>query len=168
MVAECPSFAGQFEELYALHHEAILHYLYRLLHRTDIAGDLAQDVFLQLHHQLQSNVRLRNPRAWLYSVATNLGYNHIRREHRLSKLIRAWLPLLDHRASPEREYAEKERRALARQAVDRLPVRDQILLQLFQDDLSYAEIAAVLNLNPASIGKLLARAIEKCARSVKR
>ena len=54
------------------------------------------------------------------------------------------------------------------QAVSRLPEREQILLQLFQDGLSYAEIAAAANLNPASVGKLLARAIEKLAHSVKR
>jgi RNA polymerase sigma-70 factor (ECF subfamily) len=168
MVAECPSATDQFEELYALYHEAIYRYLYRLVDRTDLAGDLTHDVFIQLHRQLQSNVRLRNPRAWLYSVATNLGYNHLRREQRLVKLIRDWLPLLDRTVSPEQEYVRDEQRALARQAVGRLPVREQILLQLFQDGLSYAEIAVAVNLNPASVGKLLARAIEKCARSVER
>ncbi len=168
MGAECLSAADQFEELYALYHEAIYRYLYRLVDRTDLAGDLTQDVFIQLHRQLQGNVQLLNPRAWLYHVATNLGYNHLRREQRLVRLIQNWLPLLDRFASPEREYARDEQRALARQAISRLPTREQILLQLFQDGLSYAEIATASDLNPASVGKLLARAIEKCARSVKR
>jgi len=168
MVAECPSAADQFEKLYELYHEAIYRYLYRLVNRTDLAGDLTQDVFIQLHRQLQGNIQLGNPRAWLYRVATNLGYNHLQREQRLVRLIRSWLPLLDRTVSPEQEFVRDEQRALARQAVSRLPVREQILLQLFQDGLSYAEIAAASNLNPASVGKLLARAIEKCARSVKR
>jgi len=168
MVAECPSAADQFEELYALYHDAIYRYLCRLVDRTDLADDLTHDVFIQLHRQLQGNVPLRNSRAWLYSVATNSGYNHMRREQRLSKLIRNWLPLLNRTASPEQEYVRDEQRTLARQAIFRLPVREQILLQLFQDGLSYAEIAVAINLNPASVGKLLARAIEKCARSVKR
>jgi RNA polymerase sigma factor (sigma-70 family) len=168
MVAEYPSAADQFEELYSLYREAIYRYLYRLVDRTDLAGDLTHDVFIQLHHQLQNDIQLRNPRAWLYSVATNLGYNHLRREQRLVRLIRDWVPLLIRTVSPEREYARDEQRALARQAIDRLPVREQILLQLFQDGLSYAEIAVACNLNPASVGKLLARAIEKCARSVTR
>ncbi len=168
MGAECPSAAGQFEELYELYHEAIYRYLYRLVDRTDLAGDISHDVFLQLHRHLQGNIRLRNPRAWLYSVATNLGYNHMKRERRLARLIRDWMPLVNRSVSPEREYARDEQRALARQAVRQLPEREQILLHLFQDGLSYAEIAAAVNLNPASVGKLLARAIEKCARSVQR
>jgi RNA polymerase sigma-70 factor (ECF subfamily) len=168
MVAECPSATGQFEELYSLYHEPIYRYLYRLVDRTDLAGDLAHDVFIRLHRQLAGGIQLRNPRAWLYSVATNLGYNHLRREQRLVGLIRDWLPLLDRTVSPEREYVRDEQRALARQVIGRLPAREQILLQLFQDGLSYADIAAASNLNPASVGKLLARAIAKCASSVKR
>jgi RNA polymerase sigma factor (sigma-70 family) len=174
MMAELPmgverlSAADQFEELYALYHEDINRYLYRLVDRADLASDLTQDTFIRLHRQLQGNVRLENSRAWLYRVATNLGYNHLRREQRLVKIIRNWLPLLNQTATPEREYARDEQRALARQAVDRLPVREQIMLQLFQDGLSYAEIAIAVNLNPASVGKLLSRAIEKCAQSVKR
>lgn len=168
MMAECPSATGQFEELYALYHDSIYRYLYRLVDKSDLAGDLAHDVFIQLHRQLAGNLQLRNPRAWLYSVATNLGYNHLRREQRLVRLIRDWLPLLDRTTSPEREYVREEQRKLARQVIGRLPVREQILLQLFQDGLSYADIAVATNLNPSSVGKLLARAIAKCARSVKR
>jgi RNA polymerase sigma-70 factor, ECF subfamily len=168
MRAEFPSITDQFEELYSLYHEDIRRYLYRLVDRADLAADLAQDVFIKLHRQLQANVQLQNPWAWLYSVATNGGYNHIRREQRLLKLIRSRLPLMNRSVSPEREYARDEQRILARKAVARLPVREQILLQLFQDGMSYAEIAVAVNLNPASIGKLLARAIEKCARSIKR
>lgn len=168
MEAECLSAADQFEELYSLYREAIYRYLCRLLGRTDLANDLTHDVFIQLHRQLQGNIQLLNPRAWLYSVATNLGHNHLRREQRFIRLIRDWLPILDRTVSPEQEYVRDEQRMLARKAVRRLPAQEQILLQLFQDGLSYAEIAAASNLNPASVGKLLARAIEKCARSVKR
>ena len=168
MKAECPSAADQFEKLYLLYHEALGRYLYRLVDRTDLADDLTHDVFIRLHRQLQIDVQLQNPRAWLYSVATHAAYNHIRRERRLAVLIRDRMPLMNHTVSPDREYDRDEQRAMARQAVSRLPVREQILLQLFQDGLSYAEIAVAVNLNPVSVGKLLSRAIEKCARSVKR
>jgi RNA polymerase sigma-70 factor, ECF subfamily len=168
MAEEWPSTSVQFEELYVLYHDSIYHYLYRLVARTDPASDLTQDVFVQLHRHLQGGAQLNNPRAWLYAVATNLGYNHLRREQRLMKLILEWPHLLSKTLSPEQKYARDEQHTLARDAVSRLPIREQILLQLFQDDLTYAEIAAALNLNPASVGKLLTRAIEKCARSVKR
>ena len=168
MAEECPSASVQFEELYVHYHDSIYRYLYRLVARTDPASDLTQDVFVQLHRHLQGDVQLKNPRAWLYAVASNLGYNHLRREQRLMKLILKWPPLLSRTLSPEQKYARDEQHTLAWKAVSRLPVREQILLQLFQDGLTYAEIAAALNLNPASVGKLLARAIDKCARSVKR
>ncbi len=168
MADKCPSASVQFEELYVHYHDSIYRYLYRLVARTDPASDLTQDVFVQLHRHLQGDMRLKNPRAWLYAVATNLGYNHLRREQRLMKLILKWPPFLNRTLSPEQKYARDEQYTLALEAVSRLPLREQILLQLFQDGLTFAEIAAALKMNPASVGKLLARAIEKCAHWVRR
>lgn len=105
MAEECPSASVQFEELYVHYHDSIYRYLYRLVARTDPASDLTQDVFVQLHRHLQGDVQLKNPRAWLYAVASNLGYNHLRREQRLMKLILKWPPLLSRTLSPEQKYA---------------------------------------------------------------
>jgi RNA polymerase sigma factor (sigma-70 family) len=61
---------------------------------------------------------------------------------------------------------KEERIARARQALDALPVRDRILLGLYQDGLSYKEIARSAGIRSSSVGTLLARAIKRLAKQV--
>jgi RNA polymerase sigma factor (sigma-70 family) len=54
-----------------------------------------------------------------------------------------------------------------RDALGQLSERDQTLVLLYQDRLSYAEMAEILGIKPTSIGKLLQRAIERLAAQLK-
>ena len=59
---------------------------------------------------------------------------------------------------PQDELARAEDRALVRAAIAKLPERQGQLLPLCYAGLSYSEIAGALDLAPASVGTLLARA----------
>ena len=52
---------------------------YRMLHRRDLAEDLAQDVFLQLYRKLESIESLEHLGFWLRRVAANLAIDWLRR-----------------------------------------------------------------------------------------
>ncbi len=60
--------------------------------------------------------------------------------------------------NPEQVHAGEEARGLVRQTLARLDSRSAELLLLRSHGLSYGEVAAALDLNPASVGTLLARA----------
>jgi DNA-directed RNA polymerase specialized sigma24 family protein len=49
----------------------------------------------------------------------------------------------------------------ARVALLRLPGRDRLLLALRAQGLSYRDIAAAARIRPASVGRLLARAVDR-------
>lgn len=60
--------------------------------------------------------------------------------------------------SPDGEIERQELQARVRRAVDRLPERERQLLLLHVEGFSYRDIAAVVAVNEASVGTLLARA----------
>ena len=45
--------------------------------------------------------------------------------------------------------------------LDKMPEKERQLLYLYHEGLSYNEMAEVLDMNPKSVGKTLARAIHK-------
>jgi RNA polymerase sigma-70 factor (ECF subfamily) len=79
-----------FEELFRDFRGPILNYLYRLIGDASRAEELTQDVFVKAYRALVRLPADANHRAWLYRIATNTAYDHLRRR----KLVQ-WLPLLD-------------------------------------------------------------------------
>jgi RNA polymerase sigma-70 factor (ECF subfamily) len=90
-------------------------------------------------------------------VALNRGYNALRGQRRAQQRI-ARLAEPPAQIDPQAELARAEDRALVRAAIAELPERQGQLLLLRYAGLSYGEIAGALDLAPASVGTLLARA----------
>jgi RNA polymerase sigma-70 factor (ECF subfamily) len=64
----------------------------------------------------------------------------------------------EQQSDPQDEYLRREERERVRAALARLPERAAKLLLLRYAGMSYGEIAGALELAPASVGTLLARA----------
>ena len=65
----------------------------------------------------------------------------------------------DPEPSPDSASTSDELRAAVRTALDRVAERDRRLLLLRAEGYSYRDIAAALELNEASVGTMLARAV---------
>ena len=146
-----------FEELFLCHYARVYQVLYGLVGNRQQAEDLAQETFLALYQQPPVPHADVSVAAWLCRVALNRGYNALRGERRAqTRLERMDLPHME--VDPQAEVVRAEERARVRAAIARLPERQGQLLLLRHAGLSYAEIAAVLDLAPGSIGTLLVRA----------
>lgn len=152
-----PDQRAEFDELFRAHARSVRRHLVFLTGDRALAEDLAQETFGRLYERVQADGdELRDPRAWLLTVASNLAYNHFRAEAR--RLARESSPLLSGREdAPAREDVVEDvldvRRALAR-----LDSRDRVVLMLRHSGFRYAEIAEALDLAPTSVGTILARA----------
>jgi len=133
--------------------------LYRILWDWDDAQDLALEVFYRLHERPP-----RDPeriRSWLYRVASNMGLNALRARQRRRRYEQdAGTYALQH--APTRDPADQAERSEAREHVREVlahmrPRAAQVLV-LRHSGLSYAEIAATMNVAVGSVGTLLARA----------
>jgi len=68
--------------------------------------------------------------------------------------------------STEEEFIKNEKLSLLKRGLENLEIKDRIILGLYRDGLSYADMAHVLKVKKTSVGKTLSRAIEKLARQI--
>ncbi len=160
-----------FESLFAKHWAMVYRILFRLIGSREEAEDLAQEVFVRLYRnppELRDRLDLA---PWLYRVATNLGYNTLRkgiRETKRQQQIQRFSETEEAAGlcgnDPEQASLAQEDRRAVRQALALLPEREQACLVLRHSGLSYAEVAAALGVQANSVGTLLARAEERFRR----
>ncbi len=149
-----------FEELFLAHWSPVYRLLVRLVGDPAEAEDLALETFLKLYQRPPEQVDDRLG-GWLRRVATNLGLHSIRSFKRRERYeITAGKGALDEAAEnrPAEIVAGEEERRLARAALAQMNPRQSQLLVLRYSGMAYKEIAATLNISPASIGPLLMRA----------
>ncbi|MCA9932835.1 MAG: sigma-70 family RNA polymerase sigma factor [Ardenticatenaceae bacterium] len=163
---------ASFDTLFYRHYDRVYGLLFRLAGSRAEAEDLTQEVFLKLHqhaftHKRFSPQREHNLSAWLYRVATNMGYNAIRSRQRRWQRNTMLVP--DPQGSPaaEVEAERRETETAVRQALAQLPKRQVQLLLMRQMGFSYAECAAVCGVAPGSVGTLLARAAKAFRKAYK-
>lgn len=159
--AEDPSRSFEFERLFLEYWAPVYRVLQRLVGDPSEAEDLALETFLRLHQQAGKLTDGLNTGGWLYRVATRLGLRSIRswkrREgYELTAGRYAWEEAEP--PSPAEILAREEERRQVRFVLSRMNERQSQMLILRYSGLSYREIAETLDLAPASIGPLLARA----------
>lgn len=149
-----------FDALFHRHYDRVYGILFRLVGSRDEAEDLLQEVFLKLHDHATSRRGKSddNISAWLYRVATNLGYNAIRDRRRQWTYDTALVP--DGEGSIEGEVARRQEAAAVRKTLARLKPREAQLLILRQMGFSYQECGDICGVAAGSVGTLLARSAE--------
>ena len=152
-----------FEELYNQSYEPIYRFAFRMTGHSAAAEDITQETFLRMYKEMSSENCIKNHRAWLYRVAGNLCKNMLRRRQTLRKIIDSGNGTHERTYQPEENCIKNSDIAIFRKALEKIPLKDRMLLQLYQDGLSYAEIAEAAEINKNSVGKMLSRAIEKAA-----
>ena len=156
---------AQVGELYRGHHSWLRGWLFKRLECHHQSADLAQDTFLRLLGRDTLN-GLREPRAFLATVAKGLVVDHYRR----LSLERAWLDSLA--ALPEPEAPSAEARVLVLETlveIDRMldglkpKVRSAFLLSQL-DGLTYPQIAEQLGISLSSVQQYMTQAFGHCYR----
>lgn len=155
-----------FAPLYESYSPVVFRLAFRWLGNYEEALDLTNGAFLKLHQALARGKPIDNPKTWIYSVAVNLCRDSIRRTIKYRGILREKYQEQTRIETVPSGQNEQEI-ALIRAAMRRLPERDRILLLLYQDGLSYAEMAQAAGMKTASIGKTLSRAIARLTSVLK-
>jgi RNA polymerase sigma-70 factor (ECF subfamily) len=161
-----------FEALVRRYQRRVFGLACRLTSETD-APDVLQETFLQLHRNLQSFRGASRFATWLYRIATNAALMHRRaRARRPTEPLELFLPRFDaqgaHAETPDAlrvaasadEILDRQLLAeRARDALARLPdlYRDAFVLRDLEE-LSTAEVAHVLGVEPATVRQRVHRA----------
>jgi RNA polymerase sigma-70 factor (ECF subfamily) len=153
-----PSQAAQ--ALFQEHGPAIYRFAVVLLHHHQDAEDVVQETFLKLLRHLGAGGNTDNLRGWLFTVAAHASRDRQRRRAR-------WIPWASDRDAPVDPPPlpdEDGRLRVVRAALRQLSDRDRLLLVLRAQDLSYRDIAVAAGIRPSSVGRLLARAVDRWTR----
>ncbi len=152
------------QTLYSDHHGWLLGWLRRRLGCPHSAADLAQDTFLRLLRRPDGLSAVREPRAWLTTIAHGLVIDQVRRQalERACLEAIAALPAARH-PSPETRLLLVETLARIDAMLDGLAPRARAAFLLSRlERLSYPEIAARLQVSLSSVEKYMAAAIRHC------
>lgn len=127
--------------------------------------ELVQETIAQLWRSFPSYDERFRFSTWMYRVALNVAISALRGDVRRR---RHTVPAEEEHLelpAPEPDPAE-ERRALLREALERLDPFDRALLVLYLDGRPYAEIAEVLGITETNVGTRLGRVRQKLRRDL--
>lgn len=152
MASEEDEFALMFHEFYP----SLCRFIACLLGgrgASGIAQEIAQESFLQLHRAGWRSLPEGEARFWLYRVARNFALNELNRHNTHHRLIGRVVDVFRaHVPTPEEDFEMAERKDLVSDMLKTLPEPQRAALLLReQEELSYREIAQVLNVSESKV-----------------
>lgn len=158
----------QYGDLVRRYQEPLIHFLRRILSSEEDVFDCAQDAFLAAYRNLNRYSEKHPFRAWLYAIARNKALDLLRKRRR-EVLLTLNENLVDHQPRPEEVWLAKEEASLLSEALNELPERyAQALYLRFHQELSYEEIALVLQIPMSRVKTYLHRGKEKLRQYLER
>jgi RNA polymerase sigma-70 factor, ECF subfamily len=161
-----------FEELVEKYKQPIVNLAFRMLHDLSEAEDLAQNVFIRVFqsaHRYEVSAKFST---WIFTIARHLCLNEIRRRSRHPCEPLDGNRLEGEEAAPRQfedlktfsapqAFLHSELEEKIQNALDELPDKQRVALALCrQEELSYEEIAEVLECSLSATKSLIHRARE--------
>ena len=158
--------ADAFEELVERHQRLVMGTVARMLGNNSDVEDIAQQVFVRVWKSAKRYVPRAKFTTWLLKITRNLVFNELRRRSRhpqsslQSEPDEEERPLKDERArAPDASLLEKELQSAIDAAIAQLPETQRMAVVLRRyDELSYEQIAEVLDQSVPAVKSLLFRA----------
>jgi len=149
-----------FEELVITYQHRVFGVALRMLRNRAEAEDIAQEVFLRVHHALDDFRGEAKLSTWLYAIASRLCLNRLASgERRMAREGEEALERLTADADPAAHVERGELEAALGRAIDQLPEERRIVVVLRDlEGLAYEEIAAALDLPLNTVRSRLHRA----------
>jgi len=155
---------ASFEEAMLPHMDAAHNLARWLLHNEQDAQDVVQEAYLRAFRSF-GGFRGSNGRAWLLTIVRNTSYTLLKKNHAVdfSTTFDEELHGGDSDpVSPVTILEESEAAGLMRNAIEELPPEfREILVLRHQENLSYKEIADIVQIPPGTVMSRLARARAK-------
>ena len=159
---------GAFVELSERHSKKVLRTIYRITQNRADAEDVLQDALLRAFINLKNFEGRSSFSSWLSRIAINSALMFLRKRRRLeisidnssddSQTRQSWEPW-DMAESPEALFAQREKEALLRCAILRLPSTFREVMELqHAHDYSTSEIAQTLGISVSAAKSRLLRA----------
>lgn len=151
-----------FAELFHFYNARLHLHVASLVRSTAIAEEIIQETFLRVWLNRDQLPDIEYPRAWIFSIASNICFNHLRQQVRQEKHLRvlAGTTADSHDELPVLTEL-KEIRTAIHDAVDHLSGQRRLIWQLYRDQgLKQAEIASQLNISVSTVKNTIAQSLD--------
>ena len=159
-----------FKQLVDNYHKLVVNTSFGMVHSIEDAEDIAQEVFIEVFRSIQNFRADAKLSTWLYRIAVNRSLNFIRDNKRrkwfksFEDIVKAKNAILEsispsHRETPAAELENLQRANILHEAIGSLPENQKTAFTLNKyEDLSYKEIAEIMDLSVSSVESLIHRA----------
>ena len=164
-----------FAALVEAHQSAVFGTVLRLVYDREVAAEVSNRAFFKAYEHLGSFDQSRPLRAWLLRIAANEALNQLRSRRREAAhtfggaAAELELEQIQGEPDPGEIVSRRERSAIIRDAVSRLPEPQRVVVVLrYFADLAYADIAELTQQSVNNVGVTLLRARERLRRDLER
>jgi RNA polymerase sigma-70 factor (ECF subfamily) len=141
--------------------DRLLRYARKILRDENRAHDAVQETFLRLCRENDGELN-GHLAQWLYTVCRNQALDMLRKESRMTVLQAEQGHQAREFTLPEKTVEECDERSRILAAIEQLPEEQQECLRLkFEHELSYRQIAGVLQCSPTKVGFLVHGALQR-------
>jgi len=173
----CQGSEEAYEILIQRYHQPVYNLVCRLMDSPTEASDVVQEVFLKVFRKVRAFRGNSSLKTWIYRIAVNEAHNHRRwfcrhqRQEITLDTTAGSLSYADHFTDPGRspfeQAADRETRSLVEMALEKLnpTFRTAVVLRDIED-LSYEEIAAVLDISLGTVKSRILRGREALRKTL--
>jgi RNA polymerase sigma-70 factor, ECF subfamily len=163
-----------FEQLFALLAPSIHGFFLRSFRDRSLADELMQETFLKIHRGRASYLTSLPVRPWVFTIASHVRRDELRRRYRIKEacdedaLLRAEeQQALESVAQQQLEAGDRERRERVRDAVDRLPESQRVVLHLHRfEGMTFGQVATILGTSEVAVRGRAFRAYEQLRKEL--
>ena len=167
-----------FGELVRRYGDSLLGYLTRMTGNREHAEDLFQETFRRVHEKA-GTFRGTRIKGWLFTIATNVAIDGMRKSRRLQVVSLnqkldcddgncaefGTVAVADNSYEPSQKAIMDEQKEQVRQALELLPARQRATLVLaYYQQLSYPEVAQILGCSVGTVKTQMYRALKSLAQ----
>ena len=140
-----------FGQLYQRYKHRVYAYCYRLVRDAQSAEDAMQETFLKIHHNLHLLQKPEMFRPWLFSIARNEAYTHLRRTRHVED-IENQEEIVWEENNPLEAVIERDTKDIIQHYLGLLkPHYRELLILCEYEQLSYMEIARITGLTKSAV-----------------
>lgn len=163
-----------FRQLFEQYQHPVYNICYRMTGNREETEDITQDVFIKIFHAIGKFRGEAKLSSWIYRIVVNTC---LKRERR--KKLESWISLEflfqekeqfqpeSPAESPDQQIEIAEKEQIVQKAIQSLPARQKTALILHHyENLSYQEIAAIIETSLSAVESVLYRAKENLAQKL--
>ena len=148
-----------FKEVYNAHFDAVRRYVFYRCGDTELASDIAQDVFVKIWENRDS-LDISTIKPLLYRMATSYCINEYRRQLCRMNFEQSMKQVHDSESSAEDEISFNELRAAYERILEQMPDKQRtIYLMSRENGMKYTEIAERLQVSVKTVEKYISASL---------